>query len=559
MSPLMRSLLLWTLGACSALALLMLVIFGRSPSTISYSDFLNSANQGLVHDVVIQGPELRGHFVDETSFQTIVPNDPTLVQTLYQKKVAISARSGFAWSFAAWPLAMIAVGALSVWALGFVRQRVTNVASIAFNKAKMTHLDGAHGRVSFEDVGGATEAKETLQELVEFFRDPGHYQRLGAKIPKGVLLVGPPGTGKTLLARAVAGEANVPFLLGPRSTFVELFVGVGASRVRDIFEQAKKNAPCIIFIEEFDAIGRKRGTGSGPDAEEQEQALRQLLDELDGLEDTEGIVVLAATDRPDLLDPALTRKGRFDRRVALSIPDVRSREQILKVHVRKTPLAPDVNLKSIARATPGFTGADLSNVVNDAALCAARHKHRMITMLDFEDAVLSELARIITKNATWRQGVPDTPEFVARAARYTAGQVLVSRSLGLLAEDQLIIVGAPIDLLAGNITIATASKKQIESFITSALAGRAAEALDNDPGSITTLGAHDIKIATELAENYVKAWGLGTSLSVRTLVPGSEPQPTERYYAGELLRRVDREVSDLLERSLDNGKVILRG
>ena len=332
---------------------------------ISFSQLLNEVDQGRVRDVLIQGPEIHGTFSDGRQFNTYAPSDPTLVKRLYDKDVVITARPlgdnvpWFVSLLLSW-LPMIAI--IGVWI--FLSRQMQGGAgkAMGFGKSRAKLLTEAHGRVTFEDVAGVDEAKEDLQEIVEFLRDPGKFQRLGGKIPRGVLLVGPPGTGKTLIARAVAGEANVPFFTISGSDFVEMFVGVGASRVRDMFEQAKKNAPCIIFIDEIDAVGRHRGAGLGGGNDEREQTLNQLLVEMDGFEANEGIILIAATNRPDVLDPALLRPGRFDRQVVVPNPDVVGREQILKVHVRKVPLAPDVNLQAPSRAARRASPAPISPI-----------------------------------------------------------------------------------------------------------------------------------------------------------------------------------------------------
>ena len=356
---------------------------------ISYSQFLSDVDQGRVRNVVISGQQIAGIYSDGGSFQTFAPEDAELVKRLEERGVAITAKpvteggNSLVGMLISWfPMFLI----LAVWIFFMRQMQGTGGKALGFGKSKAKLLTEAHGRVTFEDVAGVDEAKEDLQEIVEFLRDPQKFQRLGGRIPRGVLLVGPPGTGKTLLARAIAGEANVPFFTISGSDFVEMFVGVGASRVRDMFEQAKKNAPCIIFIDEIDAVGRHRGAGLGGGNDEREQTLNQLLVEMDGFEANEGIILIAATNRPDVLDPALLRPGRFDRQIVVPNPDVVGREKILKVHVRKVPLAPDVDLKTIARGTPGFSGADLMNLVNEAALLAARRGKRLVTMAEFEDA-----------------------------------------------------------------------------------------------------------------------------------------------------------------------------
>ncbi|MBS0529790.1 MAG: ATP-dependent metallopeptidase FtsH/Yme1/Tma family protein, partial [Proteobacteria bacterium] len=368
----LRNFALWVI-----IVLLLLALFtlfqnpGQRASSqdISFSQLLTEVDQNHVRDVVIQGPEIHGTFTNGSSFQTYAPSDPGLVKKLYDAKVQITAKppgDNVPWFVSLLVSWLPFIALIGVWI--FLSRQMQGGAgkAMGFGKSRAKMLTEAHGRVTFEDVAGVDEAKQDLQEIVEFLRDPGKFQRLGGRIPRGVLLVGPPGTGKTLIARAVAGEANVPFFTISGSDFVEMFVGVGASRVRDMFEQAKKNAPCIIFIDEIDAVGRHRGAGMGGGNDEREQTLNQLLVEMDGFEANEGIILIAATNRPDVLDPALLRPGRFDRQVVVPNPDVVGREAILKVHVKKVPLAPDVNLKTIARGTPGFSGADLMNLVNEA-------------------------------------------------------------------------------------------------------------------------------------------------------------------------------------------------
>ncbi len=379
----LRNFALWVI-----IVLLLLALFtlfqnpGQRTSSqdISFSQLLSEVDQNRVRDVVIQGPDIHGTFTNGSSFQTYAPNDG---------KVSITAKppgDNVPWFVSLLVSWLPFIALIGVWI--FLSRQMQGGAgkAMGFGKSRAKMLTEAHGRVTFEDVAGVDEAKQDLQEIVEFLRDPGKFQRLGGRIPRGVLLVGPPGTGKTLIARAVAGEANVPFFTISGSDFVEMFVGVGASRVRDMFEQAKKNAPCIIFIDEIDAVGRHRGAGLGGGNDEREQTLNQLLVEMDGFEANEGVILIAATNRPDVLDPALLRPGRFDRQVVVPNPDVVGREQILKVHVRKVPLAPDINLKTIARGTPGFSGADLMNLVNEAALTAARRNKRMVTQAEFEEA-----------------------------------------------------------------------------------------------------------------------------------------------------------------------------
>jgi len=392
MNPNVRNFALWVIIFLLVLALVTLFQNPGQRSAsyeMNYSQFLSEVDSGRVANVVIQGPEIHGTLSDGRQFSTYSPNDPSLVGKLAQKGVNFSAKplqENLPWFLALLVNWMPLIVFIAAWIFLSRQMQGASGKAMGFGKSKAKLLTEAHGRVTFEDVAGIDEAKEDLQEIVEFLRDPQKFQRLGGRIPRGVLLVGPPGTGKTLTARAVAGEANVPFFTISGSDFVEMFVGVGASRVRDMFEQAKKNAPCIIFIDEIDAVGRHRGAGLGGGNDEREQTLNQLLVEMDGFEPNEGIIIIAATNRPDVLDPALLRPGRFDRQIVVSNPDVTGREKILRVHVRKVPLAPDVDLKVLARGTPGFSGADLMNLVNEAALLAARRNKRIVTMAEFEDA-----------------------------------------------------------------------------------------------------------------------------------------------------------------------------
>src|SRR5918997_1906447 len=388
-----RNLALWVI-----VALLLVALFNlfqpsgsgqRSAQQVAYSDFLNEVSSGHVRDVVIQGRTVSGQLTDGRSFSTYTPEDPSLVQRLTEKGVRVEARPEesdvnplFHYLLSWFPMLLL----IGVWVF-FMRQMQSGGGrAMGFGKSRARLLTEKQGRGTFEDVAGIGEGKGGVGGIVEFPRDPEKFPRLGGKIPKGVLLVGPPGTGKTLLARAIAGEANVPFFTISGSDFVEMFVGVGASRVRDMFEQGKKNAPCIIFIDEIDAVGRHRGAGLGGGHDEREQTLNQLLVEMDGFESNDGVILIAATNRPDVLDPALLRPGRFDRRIVVPRPDVKGRYGILRVHTKKTPLAKDVDLEGLARGTPGLAGADLANLVNEAALNAARFNQKVVRMADFEYA-----------------------------------------------------------------------------------------------------------------------------------------------------------------------------
>jgi cell division protease FtsH len=513
----LRNFALWVI-----IVLLLLALFtlfqnpGQRASSqdISFSQLLSEVDQNHVRDVVIQGPEIHGTFTNGSSFQTYAPNDPTLVSRLYNGKVSITAKppgDNVPWFVSLLVSWLPFIALIGVWI--FLSRQMQGGAgkAMGFGKSRAKMLTEAHGRVTFEDVAGVDEAKQDLQEIVEFLRDPGKFQRLGGRIPRGVLLVGPPGTGKTLIARAVAGEANVPFFTISGSDFVEMFVGVGASRVRDMFEQAKKNAPCIIFIDEIDAVGRHRGAGLGGGNDEREQTLNQLLVEMDGFEANEGVILIAATNRPDVLDPALLRPGRFDRQVVVPNPDVVGREQILKVHVRKVPLAPDINLKVIARGTPGFSGADLMNLVNEAALTAARRNKRMVTQAEFEEAkdkvmmgaerkslVMTEEEKLLTAYHEGGHAIVGL-NVVATDPIHKATIIPRGRALGMVMQlperDKL-----------------SMSLEQMTSRLAIMMGGRVAEELIFGREKVTSGASSDIEQATRLARMMVTRWGLSESL-----------------------------------------------
>ncbi|WP_428032908.1 ATP-dependent zinc metalloprotease FtsH [Ancylobacter sp.] len=513
-----RNFALWVI-----IVLLLLALFSlfqnpaqrQATNDISFSQLLNEVDQGRVRDVVIQGPEITGSFTDGRAFQTYSPNDPSLISRLYGKGVSITAKpltDNVPWFVSLLISWLPFIALIGVWI--FLSRQMQGGAggkAMGFGKSRAKLLTEAHGRVTFEDVAGIDEAKSDLTEIVDFLRDPQKFQRLGGRIPRGVLLVGPPGTGKTLLARAIAGEANVPFFTISGSDFVEMFVGVGASRVRDMFEQAKKNAPCIIFIDEIDAVGRHRGAGLGGGNDEREQTLNQLLVEMDGFEANEGIILIAATNRPDVLDPALLRPGRFDRQVVVPNPDVVGREQILKVHARKIPVAPDVNLKVIARGTPGFSGADLANLCNEAALMAARRNKRMVTMSDFEDAkdkvmmgaerrslVMTEDEKMLTAyheggHAIVALKVPATDP-VHKATIIPRGRAL-GMVMQLPERDKL-----------------SMSYEQMTSRLAVLMGGRVAEELIFGHDKVTSGASSDIEQATRLARLMVTRWGFSDEL-----------------------------------------------
>jgi cell division protease FtsH len=513
----LRNFALWVI-----IVLLLLALFtlfqnpGQRAASqdISFSQLLNEVDANHVRDVVIQGPEIHGTFTNGSSFQTYAPNDPSLVTRLYNGKVQITAKppgDNVPWFVSLLVSWLPFIALIGVWI--FLSRQMQGGAgkAMGFGKSRAKMLTEAHGRVTFEDVAGVDEAKQDLQEIVEFLRDPGKYQRLGGRIPRGVLLVGPPGTGKTLIARAVAGEANVPFFTISGSDFVEMFVGVGASRVRDMFEQAKKNAPCIIFIDEIDAVGRHRGAGLGGGNDEREQTLNQLLVEMDGFEANEGVILIAATNRPDVLDPALLRPGRFDRQVVVPNPDVVGREQILKVHVRKVPLAPDINLKTIARGTPGFSGADLMNLVNEAALTAARRNKRMVTQAEFEEAKDKVMM------GAERKSLVMTEEEKMLTAYHEGGHAIVG--LNVIATDPIhkatiIPRGRALGMVMQlpERDKLSMSLEQMTSRLAIMMGGRVAEELVFGREKVTSGAASDIEQATRLARMMVTRWGLSEEL-----------------------------------------------
>jgi cell division protease FtsH len=513
----LRNFALWVI-----IVLLLLALFtlfqnpGQRTSSqdITFSQLLTEVDKNSVRDVVIQGPEIHGTFTNGSSFQTYAPNDPTLVSRLYNGKVQITAKppgDNVPWFVSLLVSWLPFIALIGVWI--FLSRQMQGGAgkAMGFGKSRAKMLTEAHGRVTFEDVAGVDEAKQDLQEIVEFLRDPGKYQRLGGRIPRGVLLVGPPGTGKTLIARAVAGEANVPFFTISGSDFVEMFVGVGASRVRDMFEQAKKNAPCIIFIDEIDAVGRHRGAGLGGGNDEREQTLNQLLVEMDGFEANEGVILIAATNRPDVLDPALLRPGRFDRQVVVPNPDVVGREQILKVHVRKVPLAPDINLKTIARGTPGFSGADLMNLVNEAALTAARRNKRMVTQAEFEEAKDKVMM------GAERKSLVMTEEEKMLTAYHEGGHAIVG--LNVIATDPIhkatiIPRGRALGMVMQlpERDKLSMSLEQMTSRLAIMMGGRVAEELVFGRQKVTSGASSDIEQATRLARMMVTRWGLSDEL-----------------------------------------------
>ena len=562
-----KNLILWVV-----IAIVLMSVFNNftttqsGPRTMAYSDFIERVGQGQVRQVTIKGSTIEG--VDEGGerFSTYNPGDDQLVSDLLQNNVEIKAqppeKPGLLTTILInWFPLFILIG---LW-IFFMRQMQGGAGgrgAMSFARSKARMLTEDQVKVTFNDVAGAEEAKEEVVEMVDFLRDPSKFQKLGGKIPKGVLMVGPPGTGKTLLARAIAGEAKVPFFTISGSDFVEMFVGVGASRVRDMFEQAKKHAPCIIFIDEIDAVGRHRGAGLGGGHDEREQTLNQLLVEMDGFEGNEGVIVIAATNRPDVLDPALLRPGRFDRQVVVPLPDVRGREQILKVHMRKVPLADDVKAAVIARGTPGFSGADLANLVNEAALFAARANKRLVDMFDMEQAKDK-----IMMGAERRSMVMSEDE-KTMTAYHEAGHAIVGcmvPSHDPLHKVTIIprgrALGVTMFLPEGDRN--SMSRQQAESQISMAYGGRLAEELIYGEEKVTSGATSDIEQATRIARVMVTKWGMSDKLG--PLAYGEDEQEVflghsvtqHQNVSGATAKIIDEEVRAVIDRNYQRAKSIL--
>ena len=566
-----RNLALWAIIAVLLIALFNLFNQGGAQtrgatSEVAYSEFLRAVDAGRVKSVTIAGDRISGNYTDSSSsFQTYSPGDQGLVQRLESKNVTINARpetdgsnSLFSVLISWLPMLLI----LGVW-IFFMRQMQSGSGrAMGFGKSKAKLLTEAHGRVTFADVAGVDEAKQDLEEIVEFLRDPQKFQRLGGKIPRGVLLVGPPGTGKTLTARAVAGEANVPFFTISGSDFVEMFVGVGASRVRDMFEQAKKNAPCIIFIDEIDAVGRHRGAGLGGGHDEREQTLNQLLVEMDGFEANEGVILIAATNRPDVLDPALLRPGRFDRQVVVPNPDILGREKILKVHVRNVPLAPNVDLKVIARGTPGFSGADLMNLVNESALMAARRNKRLVTMQEFEDAKDKIMMGAERRSTAMTQAEKELTAYHEAGHAITAVHVPAADPLHkatIIPRGRAL--GMVMQLPEGDRY--SMSYKWMTSRLVIMMGGRVAEELKFGKENITSGASSDIEQATKLARAMVTRWGFSEKLghvaygeNQEEVFLGHSVARTQNV-SGETAKIIDAEVRRLIDEAYSEATRIL--
>ena len=555
------------------IVLLVLGLFNlfQNPATMSgskdlpFSTFMSEMDKGNITSVDIRGNEIHGTFANGTKFRTYSPNYPNLVEKLNGKGVSITAGpvedkmpSLFGVLLSWFPMILL----IGVWIFFMRQMQGGKGGAMGFGKSKAKLLTEAQGRVTFQDVAGVDEAKEELEEIVEFLKDPRKYQKLGGKIPKGALLVGPPGTGKTLIARAVAGEANVPFFSISGSDFVEMFVGVGASRVRDMFEQGKKNAPCIIFIDEIDAVGRSRGAGLGCGHDEREHTLNQLLVEMDGFETNEGVILIAATNRPDVLDPALLRPGRFDRQVVVPNPDIIGREAILKVHLKKITTGPDVAARTIARGTPGFSGADLANICNEAALLAARKNKRIVTMSDLEEAkdkvmmgaerrsmVMSEDEKKLTAYHEGGHAIVALYESASDPI-HKATIIPRGRALGMVMRlperDQL-----------------SMSREKMYADISVAMGGRIAEEIIFGHDKVTSGASSDIEMVTKMAKNMVTRWGMSEAMG-----PIAYQENEEEVFLGrsvartqnvseETAKKIDAEVRKIVDTGYGRAKKIL--
>jgi cell division protease FtsH len=561
----LKNVLLWVVVIVAVVVLVNFLYTLKQANVVdlSFSEFYESIGKKTIDKAVLSGDEVRGELGNGTAFKTVIPEDSRLdlakqlAEAGVRVKIEKSDRGSWVYFLTSWFPFLLFIG---FWVFLMRQMQSGGNKALSFGKSRARLLSNQQKKVTFKDVAGVDEAKEELTEIIEFLKEPQKFQKLGGRIPKGVLLIGPPGTGKTLLARCIAGEANVPFFSISGSDFVEMFVGVGASRVRDLFEQGKKNAPCIIFIDEIDAVGRHRGAGLGGGHDEREQTLNQLLVEMDGFETNEGVILIAATNRPDVLDPALMRAGRFDRQVVVSLPDVRGREGILKVHTRKIPLAEDVDVSIIARGTPGFSGAQLANLVNEAALNAARYNYKAVAMHDFEGAkdkvlmgkerrslVINEREKRITAyheagHALVAYKLPD--------AEPLHKVTIIPRGMALGLTQQL-----PEDEKYNY------SKEYVESQIAILMGGRTAEELFL--GSMTTGAANDIEIATERARKMVCEWGMSPSMG-----PLSFGKKEEQIFLGREIAqhqdysedtaiKIDQEVRRLVLEGYHRAKALL--
>ena len=565
-----KTLLIWLIIFVGFAIILNFLSQEKGVVELPFSEFYKLSNKGVVQKIIISGKDIKGEFKTEfvkngknyKNFKTKLPyDDPELVRELTERGIIVESKpKQLMWSIILGYLPWVII--LGLFWFFFIRQiSAGQREAIKFGKSRVKILKETKPQVTFQDVAGCEEAKEELKEVIEFLKNPEKFTKIGARIPKGVLLVGPPGTGKTLLAKAVAGEADVPFLSISGSEFVELFVGVGAARVRDLFEQAKRNAPCIVFIDEIDAVGRLRGAGLGGGHDEREQTLNQLLVEMDGFDTSEGIIVMAATNRPDILDPALLRPGRFDRQIVVPRPDVKGREEILKIHTRNIPLSEDVDLKVIAQQTPGFSGADLANLVNEAALLAARRGRDKVTAQDFEEAKDKVLMGIA------RRSMVMSEEDKKRIAYHEAGHALVSKfTPGSDPVHKVTIIprgralGATQQLPEQDRYIY--SKSYLINQLQVLLGGRAAEKIVF--GEETTGAADDLMRATEIARKMVCEWGMSDKIgpvtfdrTEREIFLGRE-FGVKKYYSEETAKIIDAEIKRIVEEAEQKAEEILK-
>ncbi len=561
MNPFYKNLALWCV-----ITLMMIMLYkmfnaqNLAEMAPGYSEFLAMVDESKIQEVIIQGQELFATDLDGRHFKVYAPQDPDLIKILRAKEIRIKAKpateSPWYNILISWFPMLVLIG---VWVF-FMRQMQSGGGkALSFGKSRARLMSDTQEKVTFKDVAGIDEAKEELSEIVDFLRDPKKFTRLGGRIPKGVLLMGPPGTGKTLLSRAIAGEAGVPFFSISGSDFVEMFVGVGASRVRDLFVQGKKHAPCIIFIDEIDAVGRHRGAGLGGGHDEREQTLNQLLVEMDGFESNEGVILISATNRPDVLDPALLRPGRFDRQVVVSLPDIRGREKILRVHMKKTPVDDQVQPGILAKGTPGFSGADLENLVNEAALLAAKRDKARLEMVDFEDAKDKVYMGLERKSKVIREEDRKT------TAYHEGGHALVARFLpNADAINKITII--PRGRAAGVTWFLPEErdfkyKDQLESELAVAFGGRVAEQIVFN--RISTGASNDIKQATELAQTMVRNWGMSEELGPLSYSKGEEQVflgreiAQHRDYSEETAQKIDSEITRLIKTAFDKAKSVL--
>jgi cell division protease FtsH len=568
MKAFLKTLLVW-----AAVLIAMFMVFSRMNKTeeyeptLTYSEFIKGVKQGQIDSVEIDGATIDIHAHSGEHFVTYNPKDPHLIDDLLANDVKIKTvppkeQSMFMSMFISWfPMLLL----IAVWVIYMRKAQggMGGIGGMGFGKSKAKMIEEDQIKVTFDDVAGCEEAKEEVEEVVDFLKDPQKFQRLGGQIPRGILMVGPPGTGKTLLGRAIAGEAKVKFFIISGSDFVEMFVGVGAARVRDMFEQAKQHAPCIIFIDEIDAVGRQRGAGLGGGHDEREQTLNQLLVEMDGFQGTEGIIVIAATNRPDVLDKALLRPGRFDRQVTVGLPDVRGREQILKVHLKKVPMADDVQPHYIARGTPGFSGADLANIVNEAALFAARSNKREVGMADLEKAKDKILMGVEKRTMVMSE------EDKLLTAYHEAGHCIVGR---LVPEHDPVYKvsimprgrALGITMFLPERDMYSASKQKLESQISSLFGGRVAEQIIFGREKVTTGASNDIERATQLARNMVTRWGLSDRLGPLTYAEEEgevflgRSVTQHKAVSGETAHLIDEEIRSIIDRNYDRAERILQ-